>query len=164
MPLTGCRNPTFWSSTRNRSRSPAASIECDARADDRHARFFEPLGQVKRRLPAELNDHAYNQPRPAAGPWNGRPLSRWQMFRMSSCVSGSKKKVAGVIIRRNRFGIRIDHHRLDPQGLHGEGRVNAAVIKLDPLTDAVGASADDDDLGFVAEAKTSSSVTSPSAA
>src|ERR1700722_8278968 len=51
--------------------------------------------------------------------------------------------VAGVIIGRNRFRIRIDHDRLEPFLFQGKGGVNAAVVELYSLTDSIWAAAED---------------------
>jgi hypothetical protein len=57
-----------------------------------------------------------------------------------------EEQVAGVVVGADGLGVRVDHHRLDAQLAHRERGLHAAVVELDPLPDAVGAAADDDDL------------------
>ena len=63
-----------------------------------------------------------------------------------------KEQVAGVVIGADGLRVGVDHHGFDAEFLHGEGGVDAAVIEFDPLADAIGAAADDDDFGAVGEA------------
>src|SRR6266481_262839 len=58
------------------------------------------------------------------------------------------KFVARVVIGRNRFRIRIDHDRFEPELAQGEGGVHAAVIKLNPLADPVRSAAENHHLAF----------------
>ena len=63
-----------------------------------------------------------------------------------------EEQVAGVVVGADRLWVRVDHHRFQAQFAHGEGGLDAAVVELDPLADAVGPAADDDDLGPLAQA------------
>ena len=54
--------------------------------------------------------------------------------------------VGGVVVRRDRLGVAVDHDGLHAQLAEREGGVDAAVIELDALADPVGAGAQDDDL------------------
>ena len=54
--------------------------------------------------------------------------------------------VAGVIVGADRLRVAVDHDRLEAHLLQRETGVAAAVVKLDPLADAVGAAAQDDHL------------------
>ena len=51
--------------------------------------------------------------------------------------------VGGVVVGGDGFGVAVDHDRLVPRIGERVGRVHAAVIELDALTDAVGACAQD---------------------
>jgi hypothetical protein len=59
-----------------------------------------------------------------------------------------KKFVARVVIGRDGFGIGIDHQSFKPVFLQGERGVDAAIIKLNALADAVRAAAQDHHLAF----------------
>src|SRR5690606_2288687 len=54
--------------------------------------------------------------------------------------------VGGVVVGRDGLGVAVDHDRLDADVGEGEGRVTAAVVELDALTDAVGTAAEDNGL------------------
>ena len=51
-----------------------------------------------------------------------------------------------VVVGRDRLGVAVHHHRLEPGVAQRERRVHAAVVELDALPDAVGPAAEDDDL------------------
>ena len=53
--------------------------------------------------------------------------------------------VRGVVVGRHRLGVAVDHDGLVAGVAQGHGGVDAAVVELDPLPDAVGARAEDDD-------------------
>ncbi len=57
-----------------------------------------------------------------------------------------EEQVRGVVVGRDRLGVRVDHDRLAPDLLDREGGVHAAVVELDALADAVRAAAQDHDL------------------
>ncbi len=63
-----------------------------------------------------------------------------------------KEQIGRVIIRRNRFRVRVDHDRFIAKFLHRERCVYAAVVELNPLPNPIRPAADDDDFGFVGEA------------
>ncbi len=54
--------------------------------------------------------------------------------------------ITGVVVRRDRFRIRIDHHRVEAHLRRGETRLTTAVVEFDPLADAVRSAAEDHDL------------------
>ena len=58
-----------------------------------------------------------------------------------------EEQVAGVVIGADGFRVGIDHHRFEIQFFHRERGLDAAVVEFDSLADAIGAAADDDDLG-----------------
>ena len=108
MPLAGCRR-----SSRRKQRGEFLAVlgvfdRVDAGADDRHAGGGQGPGQVQRRLAAELHDHAVG-------------LHAVANIEHVFGRQGSKnKQVAGVVIGADRFGVRVDHDRLDPQLAQGE--------------------------------------------
>jgi hypothetical protein len=54
--------------------------------------------------------------------------------------------VGGVVVGADRLGVAVDHDGLVARLGEREAGVAAAVVELDPLADAVGAAAEDDDL------------------
>jgi hypothetical protein len=93
--------------------------------------------QLERGLPAELHDHA---PRllPIADRQHVLERERLEV-----------QPVRGVVVGRHRLGVAVDHDRLEAQLLERHRRVDAAVVELDALADAVGAAAEDDHLARV---------------
>ena len=59
------------------------------------------------------------------------------------------KAVGGVVIGGNGLGIAIDHNRLVAIFAQGKGGMAAAVVEFNPLPDAVGAAAENGNLGPV---------------
>ena len=106
------------------------------RADDRDAGRLQSGGEIERRLAAELHDHAL----------------RFLLFVNVEHVFVRErlevKFVARVVVGRNGFRIRVHHDGLDPELAQGESGVDAAVVELDPLADAVRSAAEDHDLAF----------------
>src|SRR5205085_77595 len=49
---------------------------------------------------------------------------------------------ARIEVGRDRLGVRVDHHRLPAGATEGFGRLNGAVVELDPLPDPDRAAAD----------------------
>ena len=49
------------------------------------------------------------------------------------------QSVRGVVVSRDRFRVAVDHHRVSARLSNRHGRVDAAIVELHPLTDAVGA-------------------------
>ena len=60
--------------------------------------------------------------------------------------------VAGVVVGRDRLGVAVHHHGLEAGVAKGEAGLDAAVVELDALTDAVRARPEDDHLRAVAGA------------
>jgi len=50
----------------------------------------------------------------------------------------------GVVVRRDRLGVAVDHHRLEAGLAQGKAGMHAAVVELDPLADPVGSRTEDD--------------------
>ena len=55
-------------------------------------------------------------------------------------------RVRGVVVGRNRFRVAVDHDGFITILAHGKGRVHAAIVELDALPNAVGATAQHHDL------------------
>ena len=100
-------------------------------APDGHAGRREAAGELERRLAAELDDHPFGL---LAGEDRQHVLQGQGL---------EVEAVRGVVVGRHRLGVAVDHHRLNAQLAQGEGGVDAAVVELDPLADAVGAGAED---------------------
>ena len=88
--------------------------------------------EAQRRLPAELRDHAER----LLGPTDRQHVLGRQRLEV--------QPARGVVVRRDRLGVGVDHHRLEPRLLQREGRVHAGVVELDALADPVRAGAEDD--------------------
>ena len=105
----------------------AGAEQLDARVHQRHR-------QAQRRLAAELDDHALGL------------LGVDDLQHVLARERLEVQPVGGVVVGRHRLRVAVDHDGLVAvlaQRLH---RVDAAVVELDPLADAVGAAAQDDDL------------------
>ena len=53
-----------------------------------------------------------------------------------------EKLVGGVVVRRDGLRVAVDHDRLVPRLAHGHGRVRAAIVELDALSNAVRSAAE----------------------
>ena len=108
------------------------------RAENRDAGRFQSIGEIERCLSTELNDDAFGL---------------FLLVNVEHVLKGERfeiKFVARVVIGRNGFRIRVHHDRFESEFAQREGRVHAAVIELDALTDAVRSAAKNHDLGFAA--------------
>ena len=106
------------------------------RADDRDASRFQSGGKIERRLSTELHDHA---------------LRLFLFVDVEHVFVRQRleiKFVARVVVGRNRLRVRVDHDRLEPQLAQGESGVDAAVVELDALADAIRPAAENHDLAF----------------
>ena len=97
-------------------------------------------GQLQRGLPAEGDDDA------------DRLLGLDDVHDVLVGERLEVEPVAGVVVGGHRLGVAVDHDRLEAGVVEGEAGVDAAVVELDALADAVGARAEDDDLRLVAGA------------
>ena len=96
-------------------------------------RLFERQGELERRLAAELDDDA-------------RGLFPVDDLEHVFERQGFKiKPVARIVVRAHRLGVAVHHDGLEARFRQRHHGVNAAVIELDALPDAVGAAAQDDD-------------------
>ncbi len=109
--------------------------------DDSHACAFERQRQVQRRLSAKLND---DSDRSAA--------LRFMLVHRKHVFKRERLKVkaaTGVIVGRNRFRIAVDHDGFVTIVMQREGRVAAAVVKLNALADSVRPAAENQDFLFI---------------
>ena len=106
-------------------------------ADDRDAVAFEVGGEVERGLAAELDDDAEG------------------FFLVADVEHVFERErleeefVGGVVVGGDGLGVRVHHDGFVAEFLQREGGVDAAVVELDALADAVRAAAEDDDFLFV---------------
>ena len=104
------------------------------RPDDVDPVLLQVLGQVQGRLAAELHDHAF---------------AFFAAVNVQDVLEGERfevQPVAGVVVGTDRLRIAVDHDGFEPRVAQGEGGVDAAVVELDALADAVGTAAQDHDL------------------
>ena len=106
-------------------------------ADDRHAVGFEVERQLQRRLATVLNDDTK------------RFFFVDNFEHVFQCQRLKVQAIRSVVVGRNRLWIAVDHDGLVAVFAHGHGRVDAAIVKLDALADAVGTAAQHHDLLFV---------------
>ena len=104
----------------------------DARAEDREARLLEAVGELQRRLAAELHDDAL---RLLALADRDDVLERQRL---------EVEAVARVVVGRDGLGVAVDHHRVAARLADRHRRVDAAVVELDALPDPVRPAAEDD--------------------
>ena len=108
--------------------------------DNVHPIFPQADGQIERCLPPKLDN---------------RSPALLALVNMQDVFQGQRLKeklVTGVIVRRDGLWVGIDHQGLDPLLLEGVGGVHAAIVKLDPLANAIGASPENHDLAFLGRA------------
>ena len=106
-------------------------------APDRHAGLGQAVRQVERRLPAELDDHA---------------VGLFLVDDVEDILQRQRlevEPVGGVVVGADRLRVAVDHDGLVAQLFERKAGVNAAIVELDPLADAVRAAAEDDDLPIV---------------
>ena len=97
----------------------------ERRAEDRNARVLERARELQRRLAAELDDDAVRLLALADGEHRGG-VERLEV-----------EAVARVVVGRDRLGVAVDHHGLVAERAERLRRVDAAVVELDALADAV---------------------------
>ena len=113
------------------------------RSQDRHPGLRQAVGDLQRRLAAELDDDA---------------LGLLVLDNVQDVLEGQRleiEPVGDVVIGAHRLGVAVDHDRLVTAFAAGHDRVHAAVVELDALADAVGPAAEDDDLLAAAESSAS---------
>ena len=101
-------------------------------------------GQVQRGLSPELNYDSLDQIIVIFSPVD--------MDDVFGCERFEIKFVGSVVIGGDRLRVGIYHDRFVSVFPEGEAGVDAAVVELDPLTDSVWASSEDEDLRFLGRA------------
>ena len=114
-----------------------------ARADDRDAGVLQLLREAQRRLAAELHEHADEL---AAALPRRLLLGRDDLEDVLDGERLEVEAVAGVVVGRDRLGVAVDHHGLEAGLGERERRVDAGVVELDALADAVRPAAEDEHL------------------
>ena len=107
-------------------------------AEDRHAGRLERLGELQRRLAAELDDDAVQ-----------RAVLLLALEDLEHVLRGQRleiEPVGGVVVGRDGLGLQLTMMVSIAGIAQREGGVAAAIVELDALADAVGAAAEDDDL------------------
>ena len=107
-------------------------------AEDRDPGILQRLRELERGLPAELDDHAEQ--------FALRLLDAQDLQHVLVGQRLEIQPVGGVVIGRDGLGVAVDHDGLEALFGKCEAGVDAAIVELDPLPDAVGAAAEDDDL------------------
>ncbi len=103
------------------------------RAQQRDAHLLQLAGDVQR-LAAELDDDAVG------------PLGLDDVQHVLGGQRLEVQPVGGVVVGADRLGVAVDHDGLVALLAEGQGGVDAAVVELDALSDAVRAAAEDHDL------------------
>ncbi|GAA3072703.1 hypothetical protein GCM10020000_66920 [Streptomyces olivoverticillatus] len=111
-------------------------------ADDRHAVVLECLRQAQRGLAAELHDDARDRARLLLGVDDLQDVLQGERLEV--------EPVGGVVVGGDGLRVAVDHHGLVASLAEREGGVDAGVVELDALADAVGAGAEDDHRGLLA--------------
>ena len=124
---------SFSRSPLNRPRSPAMSMSSGLVPMIGTFADSSALREVERRLAAELDDHALGL----------EPLA--QVEHVLGGQRLEEQHVGGVVVGRHRLRVAVDHHRLVARVAQGVRRLDAAVVELDALADAVGPAAQDHD-------------------
>ena len=101
------------------------------------ARVGEFARELERRLSAELNDDALGL---LLVP-NVEDVFDRQRFEVET--------IGGVVVGRDRLRIRVDHDGLEADFAQRVGSVNAAIVELDALSDAVWSASEDHDLATI---------------
>ncbi len=112
-----------------------------AGAEDRNARIFQRLRQFQRCLPAELHDDADQLAGLLFDAQDFQHVFAGQRFEI--------KPVGSVVIGADGFGVAVDHDGLEPGFFQREAGMDAAIVELDALPDAVRPAAEDHDLAPV---------------
>ena len=113
----------------------------DGGAEDGDPGIQQPLRQAQRGLATELHDDAddfaalFFRPHDLQHRLDGQRLEI--------------KPVGGVVIRRDRLRIAVDHDGLVARFLQREAGMDTAIVELDTLADAVRTAPEDDDLAPV---------------
>ncbi len=104
-------------------------------SEDRDTGLRERLRQLQRRLTAELDDDAQHG--------SARLLDPDQLGHVLVGEGLEIEPVRGIVIGGDGLRIAVHHDRLEARLPQRIGRVDAAIVELDPLADPVGAAAED---------------------
>ena len=110
-------------------------------AEDRHLGPLQRLGELERRLAAELHDDPVQGAVAALGVDDLEHVLGGQRLEI--------EPVRGVVVGRHGLRIAVDHDGLEAGLAQREAGVAAAIVELDALADAVRAAAEDDHLAAV---------------
>jgi hypothetical protein len=108
------------------------------RPEDPVTRLLDVAREPERRLAAELRHDADRL----------LPIAHCEHFLGRQWLE--VQPVGRVVVRRHRLGVAVDHHGLVAERSEGLRRVDAAVVELDALPDAIWAGAEDHDPWLVA--------------
>jgi len=106
-------------------------------ADDADAVFFEAFGEIQRRLAAELDDDAEHL-----------VVDVFALVDVEHVFEREGLKVelvGGIVVGGDGLGVGVDHDGLEAELAQGEAGMDAAVVELDALADAVRAATEDHD-------------------
>ena len=106
-------------------------------AQNWHTGSGKRCGKLKRRLAAELNDHALHRA--------ARVLLGDDLEHILYSERLKIKPVGGIVIGRDGLRIAVDHDRLVARCCQREAGVAAAIVEFDTLADTIGATTQDDD-------------------
>src|SRR5699024_5469068 len=109
--------------------------------DNWHTSVGEALRQAQSGLATELNEHDRDSAGlgfPPVGPHDVLEGQRHEV-----------QAIGGVVVGGDGLRVAVDHHGLVANAGELEGRVDAGVVELDTLADAVRAGAQDDDLFLI---------------
>ncbi len=121
--------PHFSSSSSNRSRSSAMSMDSALVPMMRTPRLSRNFGELDGRLAAEAHHHA------------DRLLHLDDVHDILGEQRLEVQPVGGIVVRGDSLGVVVDNHHLIAQLLQRPHTVDRGVIKLDALADADGAGA-----------------------
>src|SRR5208282_757397 len=110
--------------------------------EDRYPRPLQRRRKLQRGLPAELHDHAEQD-----------PAALFDADDLDHILGGQRlevEPVGSVVVRRHGFRVAVDHDRLDASLAQAVGGMDAAIIEFDTLSDAVRAAAENDYLSPLA--------------
>ena len=107
-------------------------------AEDRDAFVVQRLRDLQRGLTAKLDNNAVQRAVLLLDPQDFHDVLERERLKIQA--------VRGVVVGGDSLGVAVDHDRLVARVCEGVAGVAAAIVELDPLADAVGAAAEDDDL------------------
>src|SRR5919112_5313402 len=106
-------------------------------AEDSHSCRFQLVRELQGTLATELQDH---------------PFWFLALYDLEHVFRGERFEVQprrGIVVGGDGLGVRVDHDRVVAALHEGVAGVDASVVELDALADAVGSAAEDDDGGVL---------------